>query len=271
MSHSKRSRQQGHRRRAPAGALLGALALAAAGSAFAACSSSGSGSGSPTTQPSRTSSSGASASPTTTTTSTSTSTSSGSGATGKLQKIAASVQHESSATFKLVYTSTSSTSSTSSQQVTLEQMPPDQAFRTNTGEVLFDGSKTYYCSISSGSAPSCVSISGDQNPVAGLMQVYNGATYVQAMEGWQSELAAGITGYHLSFSSATFAGQPSECVQWDYQGSSAKYCVTSSGVLAYVGGGASSGTTSFELTSYSTSVSPSDFSLPNGATVSTAS
>jgi hypothetical protein len=87
------------------------------------------------------------------------------------------------------------------------------------------------------------------------------------MQTWQSILAYDIAGAHISFTGATFAGQASQCVTWSYQGSSAKYCVTDKGILAFVGGGSKGSSSSFELSSYSSNVSSSDFNLPKGAKI----
>ena len=80
---------------------------------------------------------------------------------------------------------------------------------------------------------------------------------------------AALAGLSVTFSDQTFAGQASKCVNWAYQGQSAKYCVTNSGILAFAGGARTSGAGSFELSEYSTNVPDGDFNLPAGATVET--
>jgi hypothetical protein len=184
----------------------------------------------------------------------------GSNPESTLNGIAASAQNESKATFKLTYTSQSSGQSPT--QVTLEQRPPKQLFLTSSGEILFDGKKTYYCSTSK--PVTCISYgSANESPLGALIGVYSTSTYIEAMKGWESLIAARIGGYHISFSNKTFAGQKSVCVTWSYHGSSAQYCVTDKGILAYVG----SSSSSFKLTSYSGSAAASDFKLPKGATM----
>ena len=73
------------------------------------------------------------------------------------------------------------------------------------------------------------------------------STYITIMQTWQSILAYDIAGVHISFTGASFAGQASQCVTWSYQGSSAKYCVTDKGILAFVGGGSKGSNSNFEL------------------------
>ena len=189
----------------------------------------------------------------------------GSSPASKLKQIEAAAQAESKATFKLTYTSSGSGSSSSA--VTLEQKPPQQLFKSGTGEVLFDGKRTYYCSSSGRSTTCLIYGSEGQSPLAGMMGIYSASTYVTIMQGWETIISARIAGFHISFTGARFAGQASECVTWSYQGSSAEYCVTDGGVLAYVGGKGSGSNSSFKLTSYSSRVSSSDFRIPRGAKI----
>jgi hypothetical protein len=215
-----------------------------------------------TTSAAATTTTSAAASTTTTAAGPST-TGSSSSALASLNKLASSAQHASNSTFSLTYVSTGSSPST----VILEQKPPMQLFKSGTGEVVFDGRKAYYCDTSSTPA-TCMSYgSAGSSPLGSMMSAYDAGTYAGIMKGWEGLVSAGIAGYHISFSTATFAGQPSDCVTWDYQGDKAKYCVTTSGVLAFVGGGSGSSSSTFELTKYSTSVSAADFSLPKGATI----
>jgi len=180
----------------------------------------------------------------------------------ELQKLQAAAQSESKATFDITYTSASSSSSSS--QVTFAQKPPDELFKSGTSVVIYNGKTTYYCS-SEKRGTDCASYGsiGD-SPLAMVFDVYSASTYIPIMEGWDTIISAGIPGFHIGFTSTKFAGQPSECVTWSYKGSSAKYCVTNSGILAYVGGSSSSSSSTFSLTSYSAHVSNSDFKLPRG-------
>lgn len=183
----------------------------------------------------------------------------GSGGVSNLGQLASRIQDQSQRTFRLQYLSSSGSGS---QTVTLEQMPPKQLFKVSGGEVISDGAKTYFCNTNS-SPPACMSSTSVSNPFSGMMAAYSGTRYAEAMRSWQAEVASGVAGYHLSFSHASFAGQSSTCVNWTYQSSAAKYCITDSGVLAYVG----EGSTSMKLVSYSHSVSASDFVLPRGAMI----
>jgi len=187
-----------------------------------------------------------------------------SSAASKLKQIAAAAASESKATFDITYTSTGSGSPT---QFTIEQKLPDQLFKSKSGEVIYNGKKTYYCS-SSGSTTTCfVYGTIDSSPLVGLVDVYSATTYITIMQTWESILAYKIAGVHISFTGATFAGQASQCVTWSYQGSNAKYCVTDKGILAYVGGGSKGSSSNFELTRYSSNVNSSDFNIPKGAKI----
>jgi hypothetical protein len=233
-----------HRGRTSAAAMLtlGALALVACSSSTKATTA--------TVAPSVTTSAGATAG------------SSASGQVGQLQALTASVQAAEHGTFKAGYTSTSSTGASST--VTFEQQPPKSVFTTAGESVINDGTKTYVCSASGGST--CVAYpAGAANPLAALFQVFSPATAISAMQRAQTELAARTVGYNVSFSSATYAGQASTCISGTGGASNFKYCVTKSGILAYGGANGSS----FALTSYSSVVSDSDFSVPAGATIVT--
>lgn len=237
-------------------------ALAVGGLILAACGSSGS--GSPTTT-----ASGSGSTPATTggsSTPTTSGGSSGSGAATKLKSIEAAASKETSKTFSVTYRATAGGGST----VTIEQSPPNQLVKTasngSTTEILYNGKKTYYCTLGS-SKPTCETVSSaNTSPLGSLLGLYDGSNTVSEIKDWQQEVAAGITGYHVTFTSASFGGQPSECVNWSYEGQSTKDCVANAGVLAYVGTSSSS---VLQLTSYSASAPVSDFSLPKGATITT--
>jgi hypothetical protein len=180
----------------------------------------------------------------------------------KLKGIEASAAAESKATFSVTYTSTGSGSPT---KFTIEQKLPDQLFKSSSGEAIYNGKKTYYCSTDGKGARCVVYGAIGSSPLEGLVEVYSATTYITIMQTWQSILAYNIAGVHISFTGASFAGQASQCVTWSYQGSSAKYCVTDKGILAFVGGGSKGSSSNFELSSYSSSVNSSDFTLPKGA------
>ena len=183
-------------------------------------------------------------------------------ATSAFTKVLATVKQEPATTFKLTYTVDSASIP---GHVTLEQMPPKQLFKWQDTEVLFTGKDAYYCTTQpalSCNAPGYFTTS----PIQEILNVFSAATYVNDIESWQQLVSSGRSGYQVSLTHRTFAGQPSDCVSWDYQGSSLKYCLTNNGVLAYAGlsrthGGSSY---SFWLSNYSTRVKASDFTLPKG-------
>ncbi len=247
-----------------AGVPIGLVAIA--GAALAACGSSPS--SSPTTvKPS-------SSTPTTTHSTTSTTAAKKSSSTSsKLTQFAGDVAKESKATFKLTY----KTFGTTPVTLTLEQLPPDQAFietsSDSTFEMLYNGSKTYYCTLLSTGSVCEQYTSKSATPLSDLIDIYSGADELSAIRSWETYVTSGINGYKVSFSTATFGGQSSQCVTWSYQTTTVKYCVTKSGVLAYdaAGTGGKALEPVFELIGYSTSVPAPDFALPKGATVTTAS
>lgn len=165
------------------------------------------------------------------------------------------------ATFKAVYT-TSSNGQT--QTVTVEQAPPQSLFSTQDGMVLDNGKTTYFCSTSSDSStPTCLTESGS-NPLAAVVEEFNPTAVEAVVRTAEAEIAL----HHdsVKITSATIAGQPSECLSVTANGSSGTYCVTKSGVMARVANGQGD---ELELTSYSSSAPASDFALPSGATVVT--
>jgi hypothetical protein len=195
----------------------------------------------------------------------STSTTSGSNSSAaKLAAIAAAVKKESKASFKLTYTTTSSSGKT---MITLEQSPPKQRFVSGSSEFLFDGNSMYICEIGAHPGTCMKYPKGATNPMSAMMGIYTGSTALSAISSWRSMVSSGVMGYHVSYSTETFAGQSAQCVNWSYHGDSAKYCVTESGVLAYAGGTGANSSGSFELTSFSSSAPASDFALPKGATM----
>jgi hypothetical protein len=237
--------------------------LAVTGLTLAACSSSPAASNNNNSGSTTTSSSGASGAATTTTVNP------GSSALAKLAGLAQSVKSAKGGTFDLTYAETSSTSA-KGNTFKFEQMPPKYVFEisgASTGSIIDTGSGTYSCSTENGHAE-CISF-GTDNPFSALIGVITGATVESQLGSLQSGLAAKLAGVSASFSSQTFAGQSAQCVSGVKGADSFKYCITQSGVLAYAGGSTATGGGSLSLTSYSTSVSPSDFALPPGATIVT--
>jgi hypothetical protein len=175
-------------------------------------------------------------------------------------------------TFKLSYAETSSTTGgSSSDTFTFEQMPPNKYFFATNGATKFTiidtGTKTYTCEDQSGHQV-CISY-GTTNPFASLLSVITGETVLTQFQALRTGLVEKLTGVSATFSNQTIAGQSVQCVSGVKGGDSFKYCLTQSGVLAYSGGSTATGGGAITLTSYSTSVSASDFALPVGATVVT--
>jgi hypothetical protein len=235
------------------------IGLLLTGVVLTACSSSPNSAATTTSGASATTSSGGSA----TTASTSSSSGGGSSDASKIQSLSSTVQAGEHATFKAVYTTHSTTAP--SQTITIEQMPPKSVFGSTSGSVINDGTHTYFCSSSSGQEQ-CVSESGATgNPLASITAIFSPATVLSEFQAARSAAAAHALGYGFSFSSETYAGVPTKCVNFTHAAQTVKYCVTDSGILAY----ASSAGNTFELTSYTSSPAASDFALPSGATVIT--
>jgi len=207
-------------------------------------------------------SSGKKSSSSATTTSTTAGASGGGGIqSGQLSTIASSVEAGKQATYKAVYTYSGAGSN---GPITIEQKPPKTLFKTSAGDLIDTGTTTYYCATTG--TPTCLSVgTGTANPLAGLSDAFNPDTAVAAIQAAEAEGAAHVSGYNVSFSTQSFGGASADCVTVSSGSQTGKYCVTKAGVLAYEG----TATASFQLTSYSTNVADSDFSLPAGATITT--
>jgi len=227
------------------GTLVGAVALVALG-ALAGC-----GSSSKTTT--NTTAAGGSGSTTT-----------AAGVSGsqseQLSSMEASIKSGEQSTFKAVYTYNSSGQSGT---VTIEQEPPKTLFIAGGGEVIGTGTSTDYCSTA-GTPPTCFS-TGTSNPLAGITQLFNPDNAATAIQSAEAAASAHAVGYNVSYSTQSFASQSSDCATITSSSVTGKYCVTKGGVLAYSG----TASDSFQLTSFSSSVSSSDFTLPAGATTQT--
>ena len=190
-------------------------------------------------------------------------------AQSKLQKLEAAVNKESKATFKITYAYRNNKSKGS---YSVEQQPPNQLVRTSPpspDELIYNGKQAYDCGLGGKPITCIVYPSQSATSVRALMgTLLDVGTYVSTMKGWEVMIGTRTPGFNVSFSTATFARQPSDCVRWSFGSQDAKYCVTDKGILAYVGGSNGHGSSNaFWLTSYSSHVSSSDFSLPKGAKV----
>ena len=169
--------------------------------------------------------------------------------------------------------------------VTIAQSPPKSNFSTSSGSVINNGKSTYYCnSASSSSAGSsgnsgnsggsgssgegsvtCISSKGS-NPLLGIEDAFSPALALNALGQARQTIIARALGIKVSYSTASFAGQPSTCASVNVRGRTAKYCVTKQGILSYSGSGSAG---YFELTKYSSTPSANLFALPAGATTAT--
>ncbi len=183
----------------------------------------------------------------------------------ELNKLATSAGGESKATFSVTY---DFKNAGSTGEVTLKQMGGDELFSTGTGEILYNGKQTYYCSLST-ALTTCIKYgSATTSPLGATMGIYESGVYVDAMKSWAGLVESRVAGYHVSFTNKTIAGQPSTCVTWSYKGNNETYCVTDHGVLASVGGSTANGSTfSFTLAKFSSTVASSAFTLPKDAKV----
>jgi hypothetical protein len=156
-----------------------------------------------------------------------------------------------------------SVSASQTQTVTIAQAPPKSNFSTSTGEVVDNGSKTYYCSTQ-GSTNTCLS-AGTTNPFVGLEEIFSPEAALGAFTEAKEGLISRALGIKVTESSASFGGQASTCVSVTVKGKGGKYCVTKQGILTYSGGAGSY----FELTKFTTNPPASLFALPAGATTET--
>jgi hypothetical protein len=178
----------------------------------------------------------------------------------KLKALASGVSGEKHATFEVVYTTTSAGHS---ESVTFAQSPPKYLIKTATGgSVIYTGKETLYCSSSS----SCISMStGATNPMAPLEELFSPTTAKSFFSEAESEVAAKLAGYSVSFSSKSYAGLSSTCATVSGNGQSGTYCVAKNGLLTYAG----SATGHIQLTSYTGNVPSAAFTPPGGATIIT--
>ncbi len=183
----------------------------------------------------------------------------GSDVSGKIGSFTGSIASGKNATFKATY---ASNGGGSSQNITIEQQPPASAVITSTGSFISDGTKSYFCSTSSG-ATVCITAAAGTNPASAIVQAFSPDTVLGTIHGVEAMIAAKAAGVNVSFSTQTFAGQDADCMTVTQNGQTAKYCVTHSGILAYAGTDADN----FQLTDFSSSVSASDFQPPPGATI----
>lgn len=147
---------------------------------------------------------------------------------------------------------------------TYEQAPHESLLQTSSGSVIETSSQLLFCSTSGGT-PTCIGESGSANPYAAIENLFSPTSAQTFIKGAESEIGAKAAGYSLSFSTASYAGQPSRCITYTGHGKTGEDCVTDSGILDYVG----TTTGHLEMTSFSKTVPNSAFTPPAGATIET--
>jgi hypothetical protein len=181
--------------------------------------------------------------------------------------------NEAPTTFEAVYTTTGSSPATVTYAA---QLPDNVAFSlTPTGgsgnttpvHLVQNSSGDYACDQTSGQW-SCTKITGagaaSQNA---LIDLYTPGHWVKFLSLFA--LGAGIAGDKVTTSTMSLNGFSMNCIDLTTPGTSGQstICTTSDGILGYAQVVGNS--TGFELTSYSSSPSPSLFQLPAGATITT--
>ncbi|HXQ18432.1 MAG TPA: hypothetical protein VN781_02280 [Acidimicrobiales bacterium] len=184
----------------------------------------------------------------------------------------AKIQSGQPPTFEVTYTTTGSAPATIVYAV---EAPKGLAFTdTPSGganptslDIIVNSSGEYSCSpASGGSAPSCQRVQpANQATENQLFDFYTPSHWVAFLQDFS--LAAGFAGDKVTSSTMTVNGFPLSCVDFNATGvaGTSTICTTAQGLLGYVK--VASDTTSFEITSFTTSPSPSLFALPPGAKV----
>jgi hypothetical protein len=201
----------------------------------------------------------------------------------QIQQLENKLNQGKKATFSATYVSSDGST------VTISQQGGKSNFSSADGSsVINTGKKTYFCSKNSGNSGStgnsgnsgnsgstttttkagglqCITESG-ANPLASLVSIFSPTYLLGVLNEAKASAEARALGIHVTESTQKFAGQDATCISATVQGKSGKYCVTSQGLLAYIGG---SGGSTFKMTKYSSKPSASLFQLPAGATTVT--
>jgi hypothetical protein len=204
----------------------------------------------------------------------------------QIQQLENKLNQGKKATYSATYVSSDGSS------VTISQQGGKSNFSSADGSsVINTGKKTYYCSKNSGNSGStgnsgssgnsgnsgstttttkagglqCVS-EGASNPLGSLVNAFSPALLLNVLNEAKVSAEARALGIHVTESTQKFAGQNATCLSATVRGQTGKYCVTNQGLLAYIGG---TGGSTFKMTKYSGSPSPSLFKLPANATTVT--
>ncbi len=136
-------------------------------------------------------------------------------------------------------------------------------------QLIVNSSGEYACNQSgSGGAWSCQKLGqADAAAENKIFDFYTPAHWVSFLKG--VSLVAGLAGDKVTSSTMSLNGFDMSCVDLVAQGvaGTSSICSTSQGILGYVK--VASNSTSFQITNFSSSPSPSLFQLPPGATITT--
>jgi hypothetical protein len=190
-----------------------------------------------------------------------------------IQTFAQGLKSSQATAFEATYSTTGGSPTTVTYAV---QPPKDVAFTqaaaggsggTSDLNLISNAQGEYACSRTSASASwSCQKLSKiealAQNQLVGFYTPSHWITFLQTFS-----IAAGIAGDKVTTSTLTVNGFAMKCVDFHAKGvkGQSTICTTSQNVLGYVKVAGES--TSFEITSYKSSPSPSLFQLPPGAKV----
>jgi hypothetical protein len=205
----------------------------------------------------------------------------------QIQQLEKKINQGKKATYAATYVSSDGST------VTISQQGGKSNFSSSDGSsVINTGKKTYYCSKSdsgnsgssgnsgnSGSSGNtgstttttkaaglqCLS-EGGANPLGSLVNAFSPTLLLNVLNEDKTAAVARALGIKVTTSTQKFAGQDATCLSATVHGQTGKYCVTNQGLLAYVGG---TGGSTFKMTKYSSSPSPTLFKLPANATTVT--
>jgi hypothetical protein len=184
------------------------------------------------------------------------------------------LQSNTSTPFEATYTTTGSAPATILYAV--DPSSGGLAFHeTQTGssasniQVIVNSSGEYSCSQSgSGGAWSCQKLGqADAATENQIFDLYTPSHWISFLKG--VSLVAGLAGDKVTSSTMSLNGFDMSCVDLVANGvaGTSTICSTSQGILGYVK--VASNSTSFQITNFSSSPSPSLFQLPPGATITT--
>jgi hypothetical protein len=164
-----------------------------------------------------------------------------------LQQLLQRASLATNSTFKATYRAKGSNAT-----IVFAQDGSRSSFSTGTTAYYSNGASNTVCDSSSG-APACYR---GAKPLAGLLSLISPTNVSGAIQ------AAAAAALPVSHSTEHHSGQSSSCVAYFAAGQKVKYCINDQGIVTYIK--IPSG--SFELSGYTTVVSPADVSVPAGAT-----